>query len=243
MVSIAVTVGLLALVVGRLDRSALIEEVGAIEVGWLLLAAALGPLQIAMVAERWRVASAGLGQPFGRGRALREVGLSVLLNQLLPGGVAGDAIRAWRARTGSTPLAATVRAVVVDRVIGLGVHIGVVAVGLVAWGQIHEVAPPPGAAAVTAGVAVAIGALGLAPATVPVLGPVGANLRTVLASPGDAVRVIGLSLLSTVSFLGGFALCGEAVGAPLGPIALTAIPLVLLAMSVPVGVGGGGCGR
>ncbi|MEQ1507245.1 MAG: UPF0104 family protein, partial [Myxococcota bacterium] len=62
----------------------------------------------------------------------------------------------------------------------------------------------------------------------------------VLGAPGPAVTQLALSATLTASFLIGFAACGRAIGAPLGWAGLTAIPLVLLAMAVPIGLGGWG---
>jgi hypothetical protein len=51
---------------------------------------------------------------------------------------------------------------------------------------------------------------------------------------------LAISAALTASFLGGFALCGHALGQPLGWATLTVVPVVLLAMIVPLSVGGWG---
>ncbi|MEZ4239120.1 MAG: lysylphosphatidylglycerol synthase transmembrane domain-containing protein [Myxococcota bacterium] len=249
--SIAVTVALLAWVVTRLDRHALASELGAVRPAWLLLAAALGPLQVALAAERWRVACRRLGQPLARRRAVTEVALSNLLNQLLPGGIAGDAIRAWRAHGGPAAaapdtapspvgLAASVRAVLADRMVGLMVHMAVVAAGLAGWLSLHDAPLPPGAVPVALIVALGLAGLVLAPRALPGVGGLGADLRRILGHPPTAARAVLLSALSTGSFLLGFALCAQALGSSLGAAAFTAVPLVLLSMAVPIGFAGWG---
>ncbi|MEQ1507309.1 MAG: lysylphosphatidylglycerol synthase transmembrane domain-containing protein, partial [Myxococcota bacterium] len=178
--SIAVTVGLAAWVGARVDRHAIGAILSAARPGWILAAAALGPLQVALSAERWRIASARLGQPIVRERAVREVALSALLNQLLPGGLAGDALRAWRARTAAVTLGPAVRAVIVDRLVGLGVHVAVVGLGLVVWPLVHPSSPPPGAAPVALVVAAALATVPAWPRSVPWIGALAADARTVL---------------------------------------------------------------
>jgi uncharacterized membrane protein YbhN (UPF0104 family) len=233
--SVVATGLLVAWVAWRVDLRLVWTDLASTDPRWLLAAAALGPLQAALAAERWRIASDRLGRPIARGRAVREVALSVLLNQLLPGGLAGDALRAWRAGPSRAEVLPAARAVVVDRWVGLAVHLALVAAGLLAWS-----AAPAGAGLVTIALIGAMAAIALAPSTVRGLGPLSADLRAVLVHPPTAGAVVGLSALSTGSFLLGFALCGHALGHPLGGALWTAIPLVLLAMAVPLGFGGFG---
>lgn len=223
-IPVAVTAGLLAWAVGTADRDALVARAGSLDAGWLLLAAALGPLQVVLAAERWRVACGRLGLPLDRRRAVPEVALSTLLAQVLPVGVAGDAVRAWRARDGGLPLA--VRAVVVDRWIGLAVHLVAVAAGLLLGAP-----ATPGVQGGVALVAAALAATGLA---------LRQDLGRALGAPGPALVQVAASAAFTATLVAGFAACGHAVGAPLDGPALAAVPLVLLAMAVPVSVGGWG---
>ena len=241
--SIAVTVGLLGWLFGRLDLDRLRAELAGMQLGWLGLAAALGPVQVALAAERWRRVSGRLGAPIPRGRAVGEMALGTFLNQVVPGGVAGDAVRAWRTRLDGPAgsLGGAVRAVVADRLVGLGVNVAVALAGLALWTQVHGVGPlPTGAAAVTGAVGVALVGLVLLPAAVPGVGRIAADLRVALADPRAAAQLVAISVVMTASFLLGFVWCGRAVGVSVGVAALTAMPLVLLSMSVPIGFAGWG---
>jgi uncharacterized membrane protein YbhN (UPF0104 family) len=241
--SVLVTAALLIGVAVKLDLRLVLDELASMHPGYLLAAAALGPLQVVLSAERWRVVSGALDRPLGRALAIREFGLANLLNQLLPGGVPGDVVRAWRTSDpGSSAsgrrgaLLGSVRAVVVDRLLGLAANAVVVALGLVVWARVHAVSPPPGAALITALLLAGLALIGLAPASLWAVGAVGSDLRAVLRARTPAV--VGLSAVLTATFLLGFLGCAEAVGASLGWGAVTAVPLVLLAMSVPLGFGG-----
>jgi uncharacterized membrane protein YbhN (UPF0104 family) len=235
--SVAVTAGLLGALVWRLDREALARSLQGARWGWLAVAALLGPAQVALSAERWRVVSGALGAPLPRGVALREVALSVLLNQLLPGGLAGDALRAWRGRREWPGLGGAVRAVLADRWVGLAVHTALVVAGLLAWPALHGVAAPPGALPGALVLALALAALPLVPAGFPGLGALAVDLRRTGAR---APAVAGLSAALSAAILLAFAATGVALGRPLGAATVTAVPLVLLATAVPLSVGGWG---
>ncbi len=63
---------------------------------WLAAGAALGTVGLVATALRWRHTAACVGLTLSPGLAIRELYLSTFLNQILPSGVAGDAVRAWR---------------------------------------------------------------------------------------------------------------------------------------------------
>lgn len=230
--SAAVSLLLMAWLWRQLQTDQVLSLLARLDWRWLGLAAALGPLQIWLAAARWRQATELVGGRLSAGRAVREVALSTLLNQLLPGGVAGDGVRAWRARSGAGDLGRAVETVVYDRWVGLLVHVAVTVLGVGAWMRLYpEVAVPVAVYSVLAVLLAALPALAWASR----IGPVA---RTVLAraAPGQ----LGRSLLLTSTFLAGFSLCGLAVGQPLGGLALAVVPLVLLAMALPVSIGGWG---
>jgi glycosyltransferase 2 family protein len=218
--ALAVTLGLLGVLWGRLDTQALAETLSHAQLGWLALAAALGPLQVILGAERWCLASERVGAPIERFEAWREYALSTFVNQVLPSGVAGDAARMARQRHhGWKP---ALLAGLVDRGVGQALLVAVTALGLAFWP-----ARPAGslvAALVLLGVFVA--ALAFAP------------VRQALA--GAWLQNALLSGALIVTFLGGFALCSLALGRGPGLWLLVAIPLVLLAMAIPLSLGGWG---
>jgi uncharacterized membrane protein YbhN (UPF0104 family) len=227
------TVGLLGALAWRLDLSELRGVLGRVQLGWVLLAAALGPLQIVLSAERWRLGSRAVGHDLPREVAYREFALSALLNQLLPGGVAGDVVRAVRVRQGGVPLRSA-RVVLIDRLVGLSVHLVVVIVGVALWARVHPDVPTPWALA-----GLALGLLGSFVLGLLSPGVLGHEARQVMAGT-RGLRQLGLSGLLTASFLLGFAFSAQALGLSPGVLVLTAVPLVLLSMALPLTWGGWG---
>ncbi len=222
---LAVTALLLGFALREAELGGAIEQVRRARWSWLTLAVLLGPVQFALAGLRWRAIADALGSPMGRREAITEYGLSSLLNQLLPGGVAGDLIRVWRRRP-QHGLGRATRAAVLDRWIGLWVHVSVTLCGL--W----LVAPRTGEAIAVAALFALLCAIPLLPTQL------GRQARWALRRAG--IAMIGLSVLLTGTFLGAFALCGQALGEPPGTWVVAGVPLVLLAMAVPVSVGGWG---
>lgn len=207
--------------------------------------------QIVLSALRWRFVSERLGAPLGRRRAIAEYYLATLLNQILPGGVAGDAVRVVRAARGGADDRWTGRAgqaVVLDRLSGQIVLFALAITGLLAAPFAFGAAPPGGAGlalllALVAGLALA-GWLALrcfGERTARFRRAFGPVLAETFVRRGAWAIQGGVSLAVVGSYLLVFALSAAAVGAPLGAAAvLLLVPLVLLSMLVPVSVGGWG---
>ena len=113
-----VSLGLLAALALWLDPAAIVRHVREVDPAWLAAALALGTLQFALSAERWRRTAARLEVPIGRRRALADYYVSGFANQVLPGGVIGDAGRAWRHSKSSGRPGPAVRAVILERASG-----------------------------------------------------------------------------------------------------------------------------
>lgn len=225
LISIGGTVVLLGLVLTRVDLAATMSRLRGTSLGWFGLAALLGPVQILLGGLRWRRVDQTLGGTLGRRAAVGEYGLSTLLNQLLPGGVAGDAVRVWRQRH-HRDLAPALRAAVVDRWVGLWVHALLTVVALGLWAGPRPELP-----------VVALVFVGLS--AVPVTSrPLSRASRRSLRSGGGFVLASSGAL--TATFLLEFLLCGRALGVQPGLWVVVGVPLVLLAMVVPVSVGGWG---
>ena len=67
-----------------------------LEPGWVLVAIGVSLLQSVLLGLRWSFIADALDVPLGKSRAIVEYALSRPLNQLLPSGVAGDAMRGLR---------------------------------------------------------------------------------------------------------------------------------------------------
>lgn len=237
--AVAGTLGLLALAASRVDRAALGGLLAGTVWPWVGLAAALVPVQVALAGARWARVSRALGHPLPTAQAIPEYALSTGLNQVLPGGVAGDAVRVWRRRRAGVALGPALRAAVVERWIGQAVLAVATLGGLLAWPLLRPGSPPPGAlVAAVAAVSVGVLAVVLVPAAVPVLGSLAADARRALAR--DAPGLLALTLPLHLSLLAGFQACALALGRPLGAELWIAVPVVLTAMAVPLAVGGWG---
>ncbi len=236
--SVLVTAGLLVWVGQRVDLSEVRASFSNGNPWWWAGAVCLVPLQVLLGALRWHRVSTCLELPMTRGRAINEYGLSSLLNQVLPGGVAGDAVRVWRHKRGHGALGAPLRAALVDRVIGHWAHLAVTLVGVLLWERIHQASAPQGSLAVLVVLGCVFAVLWSRP-------PLG--FRTLVSDTGMALgrgtdRVFhGLVSLALVGlFLLSFWMCATALGLPLGLGAITAVPLLMLITVIPVSVGGWG---
>jgi uncharacterized membrane protein YbhN (UPF0104 family) len=236
--SLGGTIVLLAWVISQVDASKLRTMFSGAEWGWFILAAILVPIQIVLASWRWRRISNDLGLPLSRLNATSEFGLSTLLNQVLPGGVVGDAIRVWRQRSGHGTFGGPLRAAVVDRAIGHVAHVAVTAFGLGLWIVVHPTPPPEIAWAIVGTIAVVLMCVWNWP--VPGVRRVIADARTALTGWHRALEHTTVSIVLVGLFLLCFWCCAQALHLPLGVGAITAVPLLMLALVLPISVGGWG---
>ena len=230
--SLSVSAGLLLWLTWQVDTRAVWSLIRDASPLWLLAAIALGPVQIALCAARWAGVCAHLEQPLSIGRALREIALSILLNQLLPSGVAGDGLRIWRQRI--VGLGAAFRSVVVDRWIGQWLHALLTVLSLWAWSLLGPTTPPAPAWIAVLAVALALSSVPFWPIAL------GRDAGHLVRHPRVLLSQIGTSFLLILSFVLGFAFCAQALGHRMGVELFLVIPLVLLAMAVPLSLGGWG---
>ncbi len=113
-----VSLGLLAAVAMWVEPGAVMAEVQRFAPGWMALALFISLLQVMLSAWRWKFTAGLIGVPLRYRYALREYYLALLVNQLLPGGVLGDAGRAHRHARQSSSKGSAWRAVVIERASG-----------------------------------------------------------------------------------------------------------------------------
>lgn len=91
-----------------------------VDLRWFGATFLLSLMQTAILGLRWTRIAAWFGIALGWLRASAEVWLSVALNLLLPGGFAGDGVRAWRQRQAGPRIGTlrVVEAVLLDRLSG-----------------------------------------------------------------------------------------------------------------------------
>jgi uncharacterized membrane protein YbhN (UPF0104 family) len=238
--------------------AAVLAAVGFSEVGqaltrtdWRLVVAALAVVQVQTLlsAWRWRFTAGRLGVDLQIGRAYLEYALAVLVNGTLPGGIAGDALRAARVVGTGTSTAAAVRSVVIERLAGqaafwilaaTGFALLITERGTAPGGAVTAIAAVPAMAAAAAGTTVLLARRGPRPVRAALDGLWHDVSRTIVRGGALAVQLTS-SLVVAVSYVAVFALASAAIGAPLSLAgAISIIPLALLAMLVPIGFGGWG---
>lgn len=249
--------GCLALLWQLADGAQAMRYLAAADSAWLVAALLALILQTLLSAMRWRLTALQLGIAIDRGTAVGEYYLSQLINQLLPGGMLGDAGRAVRARA-QAGLLASGQAVVFERLAGQLGLLTVFAVAVVAT----QLLPggfdgPQGFLLVAlclfvAGAAVLVlcRALRQAQTGLPSLlhlrglraaRKFAAAFAHSVAAPQVRTRQGLMSLGTALCNVGAFACCAIAVGAPLAiPAALVLVPLVLLTMLIPITPSGWG---
>lgn len=230
------------------DVGAVWDRLVALEARWVLAALIVGVGQTLLSAWRWRYTAGRLGLALPFKLALREYYRALFLNQVLPGGVLGDADRAWR-HSGRAPEARgpAVRAVVLERLSG---QVVMAAVASISFAFIALRAPSGGLGWWVAAVAVAAVASGAV--AIAVRAPAGTSTTSVTAAlrrdaraalfSGEAVYIqLATSTVIIASYVAVYLLAARAVGVetPLVALAPLVAP-VLLSMLLPLSVGGWG---
>lgn len=113
-----ITLGTLVLVLWLVDLGAVAAQLRSVALPWLALALAVTPLQVVISAWRWRYTVTRLGDHLPFGHAIGEYYLATLVNQLVPGGVVGDAGRALRHRRDSNETSRAIHGVMIERLSG-----------------------------------------------------------------------------------------------------------------------------
>lgn len=245
--------GILAVLVWRLGTGAFLEGLRRIDGPTLLAALGLGLLTTVFSAWRWRLVARGLDIRLPLGRAVADYYRALFLNAALPGGVLGDVHRAVRHGQNTGDIGRGVRAVVLERTAGQVVLIAVGGVVLLAQPSpaltaVRDLATVPVLAA-----AVAFAGVLMITVAVRLRGKPGTSrwhraTRTALAEArlGLLARaswpgVVISSVAVLAGHLGMFLLAARAAGstAPFAQLAPLMV-LALLAMALPLNVGGWG---
>ncbi len=219
-----------------LDGARIVGRLAAAKPGWVVLALLLVQAQTLASAWRWRATARALGGDLGWGRAVREYYVAGILNQTLPGGVAGDAARIARGRGGGGWRGAAAP-VMIERLAGqvamwmlaaLGLALSPLTLGGPLW---------VAACGLLAGLGGAWAVVRVARAS----GGLAGLLRRAWLAEGAWRLQAPLSPLIALSYVLVFAICARALGQAWHPGALmTLVPLTLLAMTVPLSLGGWG---
>lgn len=239
--------GILAAVVWWFPREAFTDAFSAVGVGAVAAALGIGAATTVLCAARWRVVARGVGLRLPWGRAVADYYLSVFLNAVLPAGVLGDVNRAVGHGRSCGDLGRGVRAVVLERLAGQAV---LAAVGASLLFALPAALFGPGlrAVGVSAGVLAAL-VLGVAvglwagrarePRWWRALRTAAADARSGVFA--HAWPVLLLSAAALAGHVALFVVAARSAGADAPPPTLVPLlVLALLAMSLPVNVGGWG---
>jgi uncharacterized membrane protein YbhN (UPF0104 family) len=247
---LAGTAALLAATAWFVDPRAVLDRLRALDARWLAAALALaGPMYL-MLAARWWLTSRRIGAPLSFSRALADYLLSSVLNQTLPVGVAGDAVRAvrhgrrLRAAGVDGGVGRAIRSIVLERVSGLAVLAASLATAAATLVGAH-----PRLAAVALGEAVIIAAVVAlvwrAGGRAPVAGRGGAvarlgdDARRGLFAAAPAQLALSTGILASLVAM--FYCAGRATGLALDAGAVAQVtPLILAASLLPLAFAGWG---
>ncbi|MEM8578231.1 MAG: lysylphosphatidylglycerol synthase transmembrane domain-containing protein [Pseudomonadota bacterium] len=237
LINVLASAALLAVILILADGAALWDRLRTVSSGWIgasVLAVSAATLSMA---RRWQLVARHVGLELGFGTAVREYYVSVFTNQTVPGGITGDLARAVRARHGADFRTAAL-SVAVERLLGQVAVFGTLAVGLAAafvlpggigWGPWAWAVP---AAALVCAAAVVLAAPGR--------GAVPRFAALVLALQRRP-ELAAHAVLTCACLILGFYAAARATGTVIPPEGwATLIPLVLIAMLVPLSVGGWG---
>ncbi|CAL9395938.1 hypothetical protein SUDANB178_01342 [Streptomyces sp. enrichment culture] len=239
--------GLLGVLLWRLGTGPLLDGLGRIDGGTVLLAVGIGVVTTVCSAWRWQSVAAGLGLRLPLGPAVADYYRALFLNAVLPGGVLGDAHRAVRHGRSAGDVRRAVTAVVLERVAG---QLALAVTGALLLATL----PSPVRAGVRAGApAAGLAAAGVLAVLLAVrlnrpparrdgapsrrLGEVRRGLASRRGGPGIALS----SVVVLAGHLALFAVAARVAGvtAPVAVLLPLAV-LALLAMGLPLNVGGFG---
>ncbi len=237
---------ILAVLLWRLGTGPFLDGVRLLSPGALLAATAITALTTVCSAWRWQAVAGGLGVGLPLRTAVAAYYRSQFLNSALPGGVVGDVHRGVRHGLDAGDLGRGLRAVAWERTAG---QVVLVVLGLVLLLVLDS---PVRAGMGWTVAAAALGALGvvLALRALPHRGPsrgarllraVRADVRAGLVDRRVWPVVTVTSVLVAAGHGSVFLVAAETTGSTASPAVLTPlVVLVLLAMAVPLSVGGWG---
>ena len=245
-------VGILALLLWRLGTGAFLDGLRVIDGGTLLVAFLIGLTTTVFSAWRWCLVARGLGMRLPLATAVGDYYKALFLNAALPGGVLGDVDRAVRHGKDEGDVGRGVRAVVLERTAG---QVVLVSVGVV----VLLTVPSPVLTSLRGHATVALSTVAAVVGLGAVLFLACARLRRGSSRWAAAARTgvaeiregllakrnwPGIVLASTVVLAGHlatFVVAARAAGSTASLLRLAPLMLLaLLAMTLPVNIGGWG---
>jgi hypothetical protein len=247
---VAVSCSLIVLIATQLDTRPIGDALARIDPRAVGLATLVYAVVVAAFsAFRWMIVCRALGLRMPVRQSIELVYIGFFFGQLLPAGIGGDAMRAWRTRALGADWEVTVHCVLLDRLLALAATVVIVVLG---WSMIATALRDPAAlAAIAAMAAFTTVAFALLLGGDKVLPSAKSIWRERLARLSVHARLLLLTRYSfpalAASVLVHFSASlvvwliarGLAIEIPLSTTCVL-VPLVLLAAMVPVSIGGWG---
>lgn len=236
-IKLIASAALVAAVIWWVDGAEVIAHLSGLSFGWIILSMLSLVLATASMARRWQLVADHLGLRLTYGTALREYYLGTFINQVLPGGVTGDIARAFRARRDvdlktaalSVALERLLGQIAIFSILGLGLAMALLIPGGVVWGPLAWV--------FLAGL-VTFASLGVVLSR---RGGVAGRAVAAIAALQKRPELLVHAVLASACVIISFFASARATGTTIPPEGwATVIPLILIAMLVPLSVGGWG---
>ncbi len=239
--------GLLVVIALFVEPRDIMGQVQRLSLGWVVVALLISVVQIMLSAWRWQLTANRVGAPLRFSYALREYYLALLVNQILPGGILGDAGRAHRHAQQAGSRGSAWRAVIIERTSGQVAVVGLTIAALLLSPLWHAVLGWPVSLTIVgglcfAGVAVWQGVVRLPSSRLPAwCHSMGVDIKRGLFSPGVWHLQLASSLVIVMSYGVVMVCAARAIGVELAASKILALaPVLLLAMLIPLSVAGWG---
>ena len=129
-VKTVVTVGLIWLIVDKVEFSEVAARLRQVDAVWLGAAVLLILMQYVTAALRWSLILRALDDRLAPRKIAEIFLIGLFFNQALPSSIGGDALRVWRGYTAGLPLSRAVSSVLLDRALGFVALFVLAAIGL-----------------------------------------------------------------------------------------------------------------
>ncbi len=248
---VLVSAALLAAVLAYANVGDVVRAVRDGDWGWFVAALGLVVVAVVVGAVRWRILLEGADIEVSRWSAVRAFAASLVLNNILPTAVGGDAVRVWLVGRRSGRLLGAAAATIVDKLTALAC---LFVIGWIALALDADTVPSSVIAAFAwitlglLGVAV-VGALAAAgvrpilhrlpPRLALMIREAWATLRAWASSGKLVASLVGLGVAYQALVVLALVLVGKTIGLDLSfALASVSAAIVLVAMLIPVSVGG-----
>ena len=242
-IRLGVCFSLFAVLWHHADGPRVMEQLLGLEPVYVLAALIITIPQVGLSAWRWHFTASRLGLHLPFQKAFSEYYLATFLNQVLPGGMLGDAARAWRhGRSETTGFGAAARAVILERTSGQIALFSIVLAAAVfepeAFSAMIGAVGPWGFVLVAAAAAVLLAVRNSRWRDH--LGIFLSDCRRVFSGRSGFIQLLS-SVCVVATYLTVYGLAGRAVGVELSAGTLmTVVPIILFSMVLPVSISGWG---